>query len=334
MPPQLKTTRLGANDLISTFPAQLGNLESDIASIFGFTLDSNITESPLLLSNDGKVTKPLLRFYGRDNPGVSGVGMHITDSGALTTPLTASFESEGVAPAVVFRGGGTLRFSIGQDGSLNGSTTQDGTQTPLIPASPTLNQNLFYNGLGQFAYPSSAPSFYGVVASGGQIEIDATATPTAIQPWSTGGANAQTPTGPFSYPVSSLWAPNASPTQIQIPFFGAGQPGKWLLFCSIPVMSIDMSKGLDATVELYKDGGSVMKQNLYHAGGDPPYDIVGRVANMQMLVSATNGHYFEVYVTNNNANTGIVVPNKYNSAYPPITGTVGNFPLIGLMGIG
>ena len=309
---KLRTTRLGANDLISTFPAQLGNLENDLCTLFGFTSDTNITESPLLLSNDGKVEKSLLRLYGRDVIGTSGVGFHLKDTGGGGEYATVSMESESVTPALVIRGNTAQTvFSVAaSDGSLRGSVVQDGTQTPLIPASAGVDATFFYNGVGSWAKPSSSPSLFGTVATGLATEVDATATPTPVAGWSTGGAHGGNPWGPFEFPlgnsVNGFWNPLGNPTRLAAPNFGSAQPGRWIVFCNIPCTAVDAKYGLDCDVEIYQDGVSIMKQKLYHAGGDPPVESVTRTASMQAVVTAILGHYFEVYITNNNANTGVI----------------------------
>lgn len=63
LPQKLKTspTRIVGTDLGNTIPAKLGTLESALCDIFGYTADTDITESAFLLDNSGNMTKALIR---------------------------------------------------------------------------------------------------------------------------------------------------------------------------------------------------------------------------------------------------------------------------------
>lgn len=106
---RLRSARLTDDTLVSDIPLYLGELEQDIAAIFGFTVDSDITASAFSCDNSGRLTKSLLRFKARGNihedEGVSVVGLSITNTTnsvaiiAGTTGLEAT--QDGSDPATV-----------------------------------------------------------------------------------------------------------------------------------------------------------------------------------------------------------------------------------------
>jgi hypothetical protein len=60
LPQQLKSARMNTAMLGNTIPAHFGELETAIANIFGFTIDTNITASAMTFDNSGRITKNLV----------------------------------------------------------------------------------------------------------------------------------------------------------------------------------------------------------------------------------------------------------------------------------
>ncbi len=61
LPKQLKSARMSGSTLGKDIPANIGALEAAICDILGFTIDSDVTESPEGADNAGRFTKALLR---------------------------------------------------------------------------------------------------------------------------------------------------------------------------------------------------------------------------------------------------------------------------------
>lgn len=175
---KLRSARIAAKDLLSTYPKAQGSLETDIANAFGLTLDTNITASAFSFDNAGRVTKDLVEQSADSEAVNAGIGKQITNSSnskvvqlmqstAGTSHLFSVRDASSPLP-----GSGTpqpTRFGIDMaTGGLTGSTTQDTVQTPLIPQAilPGSGPLHFYNAQGQFAVPvvQSLP-FYGVKLS-------------------------------------------------------------------------------------------------------------------------------------------------------------------------
>lgn len=317
---QLKTTRLAAKDLISTFPAGLAGLETDLASLFGFTMDSDVTETPIGLSNDGKVTKPLLRSYGRDtfsNPmsgpitTLYGIGLAIENA---TNKYNAalSFESEGGSIVLNVRGKttdglpsngnnpGSSIFQISTDsGALAGYTTQDGSSTPLFPSTGGVGSSYFYNAIGGWAVPSNNLGSQGCgLYAGAGITLDPSASATAYTGWTDSTQNR------VGWDDGGFFT-SANPSKVTVP---TGYNGKYAYFLSFCMESGNATFGLDATVEVKKNGSTtIAKQDAYHGGGDPPFENVARIVHMYGLIDMISADYLEVYVTNNNAAASIII---------------------------
>lgn len=60
LPKQLKAARCDNSTTASTLDNVIGELETSLADIFGFTLDTDITASPFSLDNSGRITKALI----------------------------------------------------------------------------------------------------------------------------------------------------------------------------------------------------------------------------------------------------------------------------------
>src|SRR3990167_9888588 len=61
LPQQLESERITTSDLARLWPDHFTDFEQILAAIFGFTLDTNITESPTSFDNSGRFTKALIR---------------------------------------------------------------------------------------------------------------------------------------------------------------------------------------------------------------------------------------------------------------------------------
>ncbi len=78
---RLRSARLTDATLVSQIDDFLGELESDICSIFGFTLDSDVTANAFGLDNSGRLTKQLVRSASAmARNGYRSVGIGITNS--------------------------------------------------------------------------------------------------------------------------------------------------------------------------------------------------------------------------------------------------------------
>ena len=75
LPQQLKTTRMTDATLARNIDDEMATFEQALAAIFGFTLDTNVTESPTSFDNSGRFTKALLRAKA-----AGPVGWRILDS--------------------------------------------------------------------------------------------------------------------------------------------------------------------------------------------------------------------------------------------------------------
>lgn len=64
---RLRSARMTNDTLVSQFDDFLGELESDLAEIFGFELDEDITASPFSIDNSGRLTKALIEWASTIN---------------------------------------------------------------------------------------------------------------------------------------------------------------------------------------------------------------------------------------------------------------------------
>jgi hypothetical protein len=144
-----KAARLTNNDLLSSFDNALGELERQIAETFGFTLDEDITVSPITFNNAGTVTSQTLKHH------VQGTASHsIIDTGGSSTNIQFFGNSSG-RPFLQL-GATSLVFSMYMDtGELFGNTTQNGVNKVLVP--PGGASTTYYNAQGVFAVPGVIP---------------------------------------------------------------------------------------------------------------------------------------------------------------------------------
>lgn len=75
LPDQLKSARMTDATVGSAIDDHVGDLEDALCSILGFTIDTNVTESPFSCDNAGRITKQLLRLYA-----AAGVGVRFRDT--------------------------------------------------------------------------------------------------------------------------------------------------------------------------------------------------------------------------------------------------------------
>jgi hypothetical protein len=70
LPQQLKTARMTNSTLGIDIDDRVGDVEKALADILGFTIDTDITESPFSCDNSGRITKALVRFKAAGPVGV------------------------------------------------------------------------------------------------------------------------------------------------------------------------------------------------------------------------------------------------------------------------
>ncbi len=75
LPNRMRSARMTGATLGKDIPTYIGALESAVCDILGFTIDSNVTESPTNFDNSGRFTKSLLRQYA-----AAPVGWRFKDS--------------------------------------------------------------------------------------------------------------------------------------------------------------------------------------------------------------------------------------------------------------
>ena len=91
LPAQLKSARMTNDTLGINIDDNVGDLEQVLCDIFGFTIDSNVTESPLSCDNSGRITKNLLRLKASGTQGIrylesgSGKEFRLANDGTYLT---------------------------------------------------------------------------------------------------------------------------------------------------------------------------------------------------------------------------------------------------------
>lgn len=317
---QLKTNRLAAKDLISTFPNGLGGLETDLASMFGVTLDTDVTETPIGLAfgtgadaNILRVTKALLRFYQRDtiSGGIVDVGVGYSIKNATNSKQAVlNFQSEVGTPKIKIQAGETsgdtsLLEIAASTGYLTGYTTQDGAGTPLIPETGGVGSGYYYNAQNQFSVPGNSPSFAGAklyAASG--LEVDTVATRTLYGIDDVDSHGLWTETHSVDYFDVGGFYDYLLGAKIKVP--SATYAGKYMFGLTVACTATSTIAGLDCTIEILKNGTTVIaKQDLYHPGGDPPFETVARYAHLYGVIDMVSADYIECYVTNNGS--GVII---------------------------
>lgn len=299
---KLQTARLAANDLLSTYPNAQRSLESDLCTIFGFTPDTDITASPLSLDNSGRITKSLVSQHATDtfnNPTIGaavlqyGIGHLLTNtSNSNTAYITYETEAGDNAWALKASPGITSRFRVNMDdGALTGSTTQDTSQTPLIPASSGVDTE-FYDGSGHFSKPALENlSFNGCSLIATQKTIGPGAT--ASQVWTeTGGFD---PNGMFDGSVDA--------TKVTI-----GTTGKYFLTVSLPLFSDTPVDIFSVLVYVQKNAASTWALNQLYDHTSPIANSVYLQFSTVLSLVATD--YLKVTVVN--SSTGNVISGSDN----------------------
>ena len=157
---RLKAARLSDSDLLSSFDNALGDLERNLCEIFGFTLDEDITESPITFSNAGVVTKSILkRYVPGDTAQNSAISFTLTDTGGggvgfnrYIVPAAGTLSN----PAFYFALNSTYATLDMSTGGWYTSGRIDAVSKQLIPATARLT-NLFFCADGSWATPGVIP---------------------------------------------------------------------------------------------------------------------------------------------------------------------------------
>lgn len=291
---RLRTARLSATDLFSSYPNGQGALESDLATIFGFAPNVDITASPFLCDNSGRITNPLIKFKVSSESQSHGSGYKITNSSNSDSVQIIHDSAVGQLFAVRDASSPTptnlapTRFGIDMtSGALSGSTTQDTVQTPLIPPSggpsPT-SSTRFYNAAGQFTVPilQSQP-FHGcrLVA----VTTNHQPNTAANQKW--------TETGGFD--VGGFFDETVDATKINIP-----TTGKYLVTWHLAFLMTTPVDGLSG------DAG-ILVNSLIPWINNPSVRIStqppGYYQSTGTLVSFTSGDYFTISCSNTTGST-------------------------------
>ena len=272
-----KSARLTNNDLLSSYDNALGELEREICTVFGFTLDSPITESAFGIDNSGRITKDQMRWV----------------YGGFAQQLIYSIKDSGGAEAIVrFVTGGVPVFGIGapyvfainmNNGAfIAGNTTQDASSNVLIPAVASAS-NLYYNGLGEFGQPGVVP-FAGCV-------LKATGTTVAasnndIQWWNEAGAN---PT-----PIDTGYFTQVSPTIVTVP---TGGDGKYVVDVNLAFAApTKLLSAIDVTIQIVKNAAiTVATQNVYKT----PADTIHHHVNLFDMIDLVATDTLQVNIINN-----------------------------------
>lgn len=311
---RLQTARIAARDLISTFPRALGALEADLCTIFGFTPNVNITESPLYLDNDGRVTKALIKQYspgpesapGTDDAG-HGIGWSIEESGSpfnhvlLTQETRDGGQTFRLRPAGLNNASSFPVFAINMtNGRLLGNTTQDLSHTPMIPATGGASASNYYNGTGRFSVPGVSPSFDGVGLWA--IATDAIGGATANQKWSL-----TAPSGaPVGWDTGGHFNAVSDNTKVTIPLTA----GKFAIYVHLGIYCPNVDPQ-DVTITIQKNGATDLNTRTEQVVGNFKYVAISTVADL------TTSDYIRVRVSSS-------LTDDFTSGYDP--GAVAAFP--------
>lgn len=154
LPQQLKSARVAGSDLGNTVPTAMGALESALCDIFGFTVNTNITNSALTLNNSGVITSALVQQTAAGPVGwrmrnsTNGKEMRICVNGA-NLDFDENTGSEAI-PVWVNR----FRIAV-STGALTGSTFST-TSAGLAPASDG-DPTKFLAADATYAVPTASP---------------------------------------------------------------------------------------------------------------------------------------------------------------------------------
>lgn len=116
---RLRSARLTNNTLVSQVDDLIGSLETDLADILGFTLNTNITASAFSIDNSGRITKALIQQVPTSEQ-FGGVGdtyslLQITNS----TNNDKNYIGYGRTPLAVAMGGGDANmFFLGSGAAM------------------------------------------------------------------------------------------------------------------------------------------------------------------------------------------------------------------------
>jgi hypothetical protein len=135
LPGQMKSNRLAGSSLASTTPTKLAELEAVLCDIFGFTIDTNVTATPIGSDNAGIITKALLRQKAAGPVGIrfrdstsskefrlvlSGTDILFDENtGTEGTPVWTNRLTIAVATGNITHGGATV-WDSANDGAASG----------------------------------------------------------------------------------------------------------------------------------------------------------------------------------------------------------------------
>lgn len=293
LPQQLKVSpaRILSSDLGNTIPTKLGNLESALCDIFGFTANTNITASAMTFDNSGNITKALVqhsaagpvgwRFRNTDN----NKEMRIVVNG---TNLDFDQNDDGA--------GGTEaipvwvnRFRIAlATGALTG-TTFSSARSGLAPASDG-SASKYLNGAGSYTVPA-APTPTSCRIRHSTTQSIPTSTFTALtfdtEDWDTGSMHA-----------------GGNPTRITFP-----TAGKYLVTGEVIMQVTTGACSLDIW-QNSSGGTTVVGRGYALASGS-----VNACPNVTALVNAAANDYVELLVWQN---SGSSAPTFQANSYSPV----------------
>jgi hypothetical protein len=300
---QLKTGRLAANDLLSTYPNGQGGLEQDLCAIFGFTQNTDITASPFSLDNSGRITKGLLQQASTEIPKQSqGIGLQLNDTGSGKSVMVGQNTSNGGQLFTVMTGGQNLSvpggpligasaplFSVDMtNGTLSGYTAQDMSSTPLVLATGGVGNTYYYNALGQWSIPGSLP-FTGCKLQATVLTQDGGGT--AFQTWSSvSGVNV--------FDVGGHYDGTNKIT--------SGAAGKYLVVVNLPMYSVS-NNGLNGQMVLIDDGSNIIAKNRIDTIRNNYYLSFSTVWN-----ASSSSSWLKLQITNNMASGSFIASGDDN----------------------
>lgn len=111
---RLKAARMTDTTLVSQFDDFLGQLEADLAAIFGYDLDEDVTESAFSIDNSGRITKAMPRFVAALDLEGDTVAFQITNTSNSNVALAGlallqddSTRDQDILPFLAFGDAGT-----------------------------------------------------------------------------------------------------------------------------------------------------------------------------------------------------------------------------------
>ena len=175
------------------------------------------------------------------------------------------------------------------NGNLTGWTTQNGSNTPLIPRSlSATNQKAYYNATGAFTVPSTLP-FDGCVL----IPV-----PLIVAPSGFGTMTWSEVTPGFD--VGGHFDSTVSATKIN-----CVTTGKYFVSFELNTYTTTPIDGLYATIEVVKAATPQVEADVFLAGSTtiPNY---GRYLSASLMLDMSAGQYIQITVGSNSSTGGLV----------------------------